>query len=641
MTTATAASPAPAPGTGSPAGVLLTHREILFIIFGLMGGMFLASLDQTIVGTAIRTISDDLNGLSQQAWVTTAYLITSTISTPILGKLSDIYGRRPIFLTAITIFLVGSAGASFAWSMYSLAGFRAVQGLGAGGLMSLALTVMGDILAPRERAKYQGYFLAVFGTSSVIGPLVGGLFAGADQILFITGWRWVFLINLPIGVAALFLVVRFLHLPKRHGSAVIDWWGAAAVILALVPGLIVAEQGREWGWASAGSITCYALAAVGVVAFVLVELRMGENALIPLRLFHNPTFAMATVLGVLVGFGMFGALLTIPLYLQLVQGATPTQSGFMMLPMVLGMMTASITSGQIISRTGKYKVFPITGTAILLLAFLYFTFITADRAWWWPLIGMFGVGLGLGQLMQTLTIASQNSVDVRYMGVATSSSTFFRQIGGTVGTAALLSVLFARIPDTIGGAFKNRALLRSALDAALDPAVANAPNNRGIMTHIYDGIVGPIRQQLPAGIDLSNGAVRRQVVDRIVPQITSGSGGSGGGSRTGGALDGDTSFLTHATRALKEPFLVGFSNGMVTVFWVGLAVVALAFLLSWFLKATPLRAKSALQEAADRAHEGGAMVSPGGSPQETPEYDPEPAGVRRTASGPGTAGAAT
>lgn len=631
MSTARATiTPAPA---AAPGGVLLSHREIVFIIVGLMGGMFLASLDQTIVGTAIKTIADDLDGLSQQAWVTTAYLITSTISTPILGKLSDIYGRRPIFLIAITIFLVGSAGAAFAWSMYSLAGFRAVQGLGAGGLMSLALTVMGDILAPRERAKYQGYFLAVFGTSSVIGPLVGGLFAGADEILFLTGWRWVFLINLPIGAVALMLVVRFLHLPKRHGSAVIDWWGAAFVVLALVPGLIVAEQGREWGWASPGAVACYVLAGVGVVAFVIAELRMGQDALIPLRLFTNPTFAMATVLGVLVGFGMFGALLTIPLYLQIVQGATPTQSGFMMLPMVLGMMTASIASGQIIARTGKYKVFPITGTAILLISFFYFTFITADRPWWWPLIGMFGVGLGLGQLMQTLTIASQNSVDVRYMGVATSSSTFFRQIGGTVGTAVLLSVLFARIPDTIAGAFKDRALVTGALDAALDPAVAGAPGNRGIMTQVYDRIVAPVQAQLPAGTDLSNGTVRRAVVDRVVPQITAG-GGFGGGSTAGGALNGDTSFLTSATRALKEPFLVGFSDGMVTVFWVGLCVVALAFLLSWFLRATPLRQKSALQEAADRAHEGGGMVSPGGAAQEDPEYRPEPAAARRTAAGP-------
>jgi EmrB/QacA subfamily drug resistance transporter len=594
----------------------MSHQQILFIIFGLMSGMFLASLDQTIVGTAIRTISDDLHGLSQQAWVTTAYLITSTISTPILGKLSDIFGRRPIFLTAIVVFLIGSLLSGTAWSMYSLAAFRAVQGIGAGGLMSLALTVMGDILAPRERAKYQGYFLAVFGTSSVIGPLVGGLFAGADQILWITGWRWVFLVNLPIGAFSLFMVTRFLHLPKRHGSAVIDWFGAVFVIMALVPGLVVAEQGRSWGWGSPGSVACYVLAGAGVIAFVITERRMGENALIPLRLFRNATFSMATLLGVLVGFGMFGALLTIPLYLQLVQGATPTQSGFLMLPMVLGMMIASITSGQLIARTGRYKVFPITGTGLMALAFFYMTFVTADRPIWWPMIGMFGIGLGLGQLMQTLTIASQNSVDVRYMGVATSSSTFFRQIGGTVGTAVLLSVLFSRIPDTIAGAFKNKQLVTDALTAASNPAVASDPKNAGIMK-IY-----------------------RPILEAIQSGRTPGATGNATNS-----LNGDTSFLTSATKALKEPFLVGFSNAMVTVFWVGLVVVVVAFLLSWFLKAPPLRAKSALQEAADRAHEGGAMVAPGGEEQAQPDAQGKPAEVTgsRTRSAehgaPGPAGA--
>ncbi|HEY8320064.1 MAG TPA: MDR family MFS transporter [Amnibacterium sp.] len=633
MTTTNAPS---ASGTG--AGVVMTHRQILFIIFGLMSGMFLASLDQTIVGTAIRTISDDLHGLSEQAWVTTAYLITSTISTPILGKLSDIYGRRPIFLTAIGIFLVGSLLAGTAWSMYSLAVFRAVQGIGAGGLMSLALTVMGDILAPRERAKYQGYFLAVFGTSSVIGPLVGGLFAGTPEILGIAGWRWVFLINLPIGVFSLFMVSRFLHLPKRHGSAVIDWFGAVFVILALVPGLVVAEQGRTWGWTSWGAWLCYGLAAIGVVAFIITERRMKSNALIPLMLFKNRTFAVATILGVLVGFGMFGALLTVPLYLQLVQGLNPTQSGFAMIAMVAGLMISSIMAGQLISRTGKYKVFPITGTGILLLAFFYMTFVTADRPLWWALIGMFGIGLGLGQLMQTLTIASQNTVDTRFMGVATSASTFFRQIGGTVGTAVLLSVLFTRIPDTIAGAFKNPDVVKPALDSALNPAVSSLSINHGIMTQIYDAIVKPIIAALPPQVNLANAAQRHQVVDQVVARITAGgTSGSGGGSATG-ALNGDTSFLTTATDALKQPFLVGFSEAMVTVFWVGLVVVAVAFVLSWFLKAQPLRNKSALQEAADRAHEGGAMVAPGGPEDEAePEREAEPTGARARIAEPGTA----
>src|SRR6478735_8441406 len=419
--------------TAAPRTVpVMTHRMILFVIFGLMAGMFLSALDQTIVGTAIRTIGDDLHGLSQQAWVTTAYLITSTISTPIYGKLSDIFGRRPLFIFAIVVFIIGSILASFSTSMLELAAFRAVQGLGAGGLMSMPLAIMGDILAPRERAKYQGYFLAVFGISSLLGPLIGGLFAGADTILGIDGWRWVFLINVPIGLVALGIVLRFLHIPRHPVHSVrIDWWGATTVIVALVPLLLVAEQGRQWGWDSPLAIGCYIVGVLGIIAFVIVETVMKDDALIPLKLFRSSTFSMATVIGVLVGFGMFGAMLTIPLYLQLVLGSTPTQSGLQMLPMIVGMMTASIGRGQIISRTGRYRMFPIIGTLCLSFGFFWLTFLQYDRPYWFIAGAMLFIGLGLGQLMQTLTIASQNSVGLRDMGVATSASTFFRQIGGT------------------------------------------------------------------------------------------------------------------------------------------------------------------------------------------------------------------
>ncbi|MEO5920858.1 MAG: MDR family MFS transporter [Pseudolysinimonas sp.] len=552
----TTASPAT---TGTP---ILTHRQILFIIFGLMAGMFLSSLDQTIVGTSMRTIADDLHGLSIQAWVTTAYLITSTIATPIYGKLSDLFGRRPLFIIAISIFLIGSLAAGFAQDMYMLAGFRALQGLGAGGLMALPLAIMGDILAPRERAKYQGYFLAVFATSSVIGPLVGGLFAGADQILFVDGWRGVFLVNLPIGVFALFLVLRFLHVPHTRHSVRIDWWGAATVIIALVPLLIVAEQGREWGWGSLGAITCYTVGALGIAAFILTEKLMGDAALIPLKLFKSSTFSMATVLGVLVGFGMFGAMMTIPLYLQLVNGATPTESGFLMLPMILGLMISSITSGQIISRTGRYKIFPIIGTGLMAAGFFWFTFASADQPVIFMMGGMLLVGLGLGQIMQTLTLASQNSVGPRDIGVATSSSTFFRQIGGTAGVAILFSVLFSRIPDTIAAAFKDKDNLADLQAAATDPAVLADPKNAQILELLQNGQ-------------------------------------NGGGASLGDSLNGDTSFLNGSDPRLAAPFLEGFANATVTIYWVGLAVVIVAFLLSFFLKATPLRQKSAIEEAAD------------------------------------------
>jgi EmrB/QacA subfamily drug resistance transporter len=624
------ASPAPAPSTNA----IMSHRQILFVIFGLMAGMFLSALDQTVVGTAIRTIGDDLHGLSQQAWVTTGYLIVSTISTPIYGKLSDIFGRRPLFILAIVIFVAGSILAVFSTSMIELAVFRAIQGLGAGGLMSMPLAIMGDMLAPRERAKYQGYFLAVFGISSLIGPLVGGLFAGANQILWIAGWRWVFLINVPIGVIALLVVLRFLHLPKHApGSVRIDWWGATAVIVALAPLLLIAEQGRDWGWDSPGAFVCYVLGAIGIIAFIFIERAMKDDALIPLKLFGSSTFSMATIIGVFVGFGMFGAMLTLPLYLQLVLGSSPTESGLQLLPMILGLMISSIASGQIIARTGRYRQFPIIGTAFLSGGFFYLTFLHYNSSYWFIAGAMLLIGLGLGQLMQTLTIASQNSVGLKDMGVATSASTFFRQIGGTLGTAVLLSLLFSVFPTNLTSSLTDKATLTSALDAAFTPSVASAPENKQIMATVYNKIVDaaePKAQQaahdaavaklvqtgvpqdvaaaqVPAEpIDFSNAAQRKAVVDEIVPTVQTQLKGATGASAGGQSLN-DTSFLNGADPRLSKPFLQGFNAAAVTVYWVALFVVLIAFVLTLFFKTPPLRAKSALQEAADDEAEASAV----------------------------------
>ncbi|WP_457099364.1 MDR family MFS transporter [Microbacterium sp. P5_E9] len=676
-----AAKPQTGPTGAAP---VMTHRMILFVMFGLMAGMFLSALDQTVVGTAIRTIGDDLNGLSMQAWVTTSYLIVSTISTPIYGKLSDIFGRRPLFIFAIVIFIIGSILASFSTSMTELAVFRAIQGLGAGGLMSMPLAIMGDMLAPRERARYQGYFLAVFGVSSLLGPLIGGLFAGADEILGIAGWRWVFLINVPIGLFALAIVLRFLHLPRHPRESVrIDWWGATFVIMALVPLLLVAEQGRVWGWGSPLSIACYVIGVIGVIAFVIVESVMKDDALIPLKLFRSSTFSMATVIGVLVGFGMFGAMLTIPLYLQLVLGSTPTQSGLQMLPMIVGMMTASILSGQIIARTGRYRMFPIIGTLCLSFGFFWLTFLQYDRSYWFIAGAMLFIGLGLGQLMQTLTIASQNSVGLRDMGVATSASTFFRQIGGTLGTAVLLSLLFASMPTNIQASFADEETLTDALDAAFDPSVSSAPENAEIMDQIYGPIVTQVTDatttkieggltaasdaatkavadkvaagEIPASaqpaaeaaaiaqaqqaaaaqieieipvasiaddgtvtLDFSDDAAREDFVAALVPTLLDQFNGSGDDSAVGGDALDDTSFLTGAAAELTKPILVAFNASAVTVYRVALWVVLVAFILSLFFKTPPLRAKSALQEAADdaaidakrAADEAGAPVEP-------------------------------
>lgn len=557
---------------------VMSKREIMLVMIGLMSGMFLSALDQTVVSTSMRTIADDLDGMSLQAWVTTAYMIMSTISTPLYGKLSDIFGRRPLFIIAISIFVLGSFLAGTADTMYSLAGYRAIQGLGAGGLMALPLAIMGDMLAPRERAKYQGFFLAVFGVSSVIGPLIGGVLSGTPEILGIAGWRWVFLINVPIGIVALAIVLKALHLPKTHRRVRIDWWGAATVITATVPLLLVAEQGREWGWLSTASLSCYLIGVASAVAFVMIERSMGDDALIPMKMFKSQTFTMATILGVFVGFGMFGAMMTIPLYLQLVKGATPTESGLLMLPMILGMMIASIVSGQVMARTGSYKWFPRIGTAFMILGFFLFTRLTWDSPFWFVMLGMFFMGAGLGQLMQTLTVASQNSVGPRDIGVATSSSTFFRTMGGTAGTAILFSVLFNAIPEALKSAFTTPSITAGVAKALADPAVTQDPANAAIIEIYKD----------PTAI--------------------------------GTSLNGDTSFLVGANEALAKPFLVGFADATVQVYWIGLVVVTIAFILSWFLKATPLRQKSAMQEAADEdavllaenaAEIMGSMVEPG------------------------------
>ncbi|MFT8593139.1 MAG: MDR family MFS transporter [Bifidobacterium sp.] len=433
---------------------------------------------------------------------TTAYLITSTITTPLYGKLSDIYGRRPLFIFSIGLFILGSLMSSFSTSMIMLAAFRAFQGLGAGGLMSLPLAIIGDIVAPRDRAKYQGYFLAVFGVSTVIGPLIGGIFANASSILGIAGWRWVFLINVPVGLLAFGMVFAFLHLPrfgnKRHNR--VDWWGAATVVVTLVPLLLVAEEGRDWGWGSTGSIVCYIISFVGLIAFIIIEQHMHDDAILPLRLFVSKSFSMASILGALLGFGMFGAMLTIPLYLQIAEGLSPTQSGFATIPMVIGLMISSVTAGIIISRTGRYQWFPPVGTAIAIAGFALLIW-AVGRPLQAMMIGMFVLGLGIGFLMQALIQASQNAVLSKDMGVATSSATFFRQIGGTMGTAVLLSVLFSVMPANILNAMSDRTALGNGLNAALTPSVARASENKAVMRQIWNPIVAQIKKQSQESLD--------------------------------------------------------------------------------------------------------------------------------------------
>ncbi len=536
------------PGAG--ATTELSHRQILVILSGLLLGMLLAALDMTIVSTSIRTIADDLDGLSIQAWATTAYLITSTIATPLYGKLSDLYGRRPFFLLAISLFVIGSVLCTLATTMYQLAGFRAFQGLGAGGLFSLALAIIGDIVPPRERAKYQGYFLAVFGTSSVLGPLVGGFFADQSSILGITGWRWVFLINVPLGIVALVVVARVLRIPHTRRDHKIDYSGALALTLTLVPLLLVAEQGRSWGWTSGRSITCYLIGVLGFAWFIFAERRIGDDALLPLRLFQRKTFSIGSILNLIIGMGMFGGLAALPLYLQIVKGHTPTEAGLLMLPLTAGLMSGSIISGQFISKTGRYKIFPIAGSFLFTVGMLLLSTIHVDTSL--ALVSGYAMvfGLGLGFNMQTLVLAIQNSVPPQDMGVATSSATFFRQMGGTLGTAVFLSVLFGSVVGNLKEAFAAAAKTPAFQQALADPAVTGNPANQPVLAMLKSGAAFPID---------------------------------------------DSSFLDKLDPRLARPVLEAFANSMDLVFTIGAGVLAIAFVVSFFLPEEKLRTQSGLQ----------------------------------------------
>jgi EmrB/QacA subfamily drug resistance transporter len=530
-----------------------THRQILTIITGLMMGMFLGALDQTIVSTAIRTISDDLNGLSLQAWVTTAYLITSTIATPIYGKLGDLYGRKKLFMFAISVFIAGSALCSFATSMYMLAAFRAVQGIGAGGLFTLVLAIIGDIVSPRERARYTGYFMATFGTSSVLGPVIGGFFADHGAILGLTGWRWVFLVNVPIGIAALFVVYRTLHVHHERRDARIDWSGAATLVITLVPLLTVLEQGREWGWTSGRSMACFVIAAAGLAAFIAVESRLQDGALIPMRMFRVRSISVGIGASLVVGMAMFGGIMILPLYMQIVHGATPMQSGFLMLPMVVGMMTASIVSGQVISRTGHIRGFPIFGSGLAAASMLMLSRITADTNLVLVMTLMLMLGYGLGNCMQPLLLILQSSVAPRDIGVATASATFFRQIGGTIGVAVFISLLFSTVGGNIHGAVADESHDPAFRAAVQQGAVSHDPVERGVAQSLLH----------PS----SHGAVA-QVQD-------------------------DSSFIQRLDDTLAHPFKAGFAQSMDHVFLLAGLLMLLGFLVLWLMPHVELRATSA------------------------------------------------
>ena len=436
------------PSGGAAAGVLttpapLTHRQILIVFSGLMAGLLLAALDQTIVATALPTIVGELGGLDHYSWVVTSYLLSSTVSTPLYGKISDIYGRKAVFQTAILIFLAGSLLAGLAQTMVQLILCRGLQGVGAGGLMAMTFAVVGDVVSPRERGRYTGYLGSVFAFASVVGPLVGGFIV--DHV----SWRWIFLVNLPVGALAFVVTSRVLKLPVVRRPHRIDVEGAfllvagvSCLLLTLVWG------GTEYPW---GSRVIVGLGLAGVVltlAFVAWESRVAEPML-PLRLFRNPIFSVSSGLGFLIGGGMFGGIIFLPLFLQVVTGASATNSGLLMLPLIGGLMLTSITSGRIITRTGRYKVWPVTGMAVAASGMFLLSLMDAATTRLERSICMLVFGLWIGMVMQVLVLAVQNAVPYADLGVATAATTFFRTMGGSFGVAVFGAILNTRMAEEL------------------------------------------------------------------------------------------------------------------------------------------------------------------------------------------------
>ena len=447
----------------------ITKRRLWLILGALLLGMLLAALDQTIVSTALPTIVGDLHGGSHLAWVVTAYLLSSTVSTPLWGKLGDLYGRKVFFQAAIVIFVIGSALAGFSHTMTELIAFRALQGLGGGGLMVGAQTIIGDVVSPRDRGRYMGLFGAMFAVATVIGPLIGGL------CVTYLSWRWVFYINLPLGILALFVTGAVLPGHLRRVGHTIDYAGALLLAASATSLILFASLGGiSWAWASLPSIACAVVGVVLAVAFLYAE-KVAAEPVIPLKLFRVRVFNAASAIGFVMGFAMFGALTFLPLFMQNVKGVSPTVSGLRILPLMLGMLGASVTSGRLVTRWGRYKVFPIVGMALMTVGAYLLSLIDASTDNWVLAFYMFVFGVGMGLTMQVLVVAVQNSVSYQDLGVATSSSTFFRMIGGSFGTAvfgAIYTIVFthtlaptlARVPASILKSFNPQTINPGILD---------------------------------------------------------------------------------------------------------------------------------------------------------------------------------
>lgn len=466
---ATAAPPAPA--TDKPL-IHLTPKTVWLIFGALMAGMFMSSLDQSIVGTAMPTIVGELNGVEHQGWVVTAYILAIAIVMPLYGKFGDLWGRRWPFLIAISLFTIASAGAGFAQSFGELVFWRGVQGLGGGGLMILSQAIIADIVPAKDRGKYMGPMGALFGISAVIGPLIGGFFTQHAD------WRWCFWINIPIGVAA-FLVAWFtLKLPTHRSTKKIDVAGIFFMVIA-TSGLVLATSWDSWtgnrgyDWSDPGLLALVIGTLVSIGAFIMVELR-AEEPLLPLRLFKNPTFTIATAIGLILGMGMFAALAFLPTFLQMSTGAGVTESGFLLLPMMVGVMVTAIGSGLAITKTGRYKIYPVVGLAITTGGVAWLTQITGDMSMWLFGAMIFVLGAGMGLVMQTIVLAVQNSVDPHEIGTATSTNNFFREIGAAVGTALFSTMFTTKLADNLAVVFAGAPEGSGGEASSLTPAAVQA-----------------------------------------------------------------------------------------------------------------------------------------------------------------------